>query len=64
MQNKVIHREKQCPKCSTAFTCSTVDCWCSRLPQVIPMNPEAGCLCPACLQKAIDEKIAKTRAES
>jgi hypothetical protein len=39
-------------------------CWCFAMPHVIPVPsgsgqdaaPQAGCLCPACLQKLIEEK--------
>lgn len=49
---------KTCPKCDATFTCSPVDCWCSSLPPVMPLIPDAGCYCPACLKVMIDMKLA------
>ncbi len=60
---KQVYTGKECPECGTAFACSSANCWCGELPQIMPMNPEAGCLCPSCLQKAIDKKIAKTTVQ-
>ncbi len=46
---------KVCPACATAFTCSPVDCWCSKLPLVMPMIEGAECYCPGCLAAVIKE---------
>jgi len=54
---KQLYMQKKCPKCSVNFTCSASGCWCSELPQVMPMNPEAGCYCPDCLKELIESKI-------
>jgi len=54
-----LYTHKNCPECGKEFTCSSANCWCSELPQVMPMNPEQGCLCPDCLKMAIDKKLAK-----
>jgi hypothetical protein len=55
-------KEKVCPKCSITFTCSSVNCWCGELPQIMPMNYEAECLCPNCLKEVIDEKVKAHKA--
>ncbi len=56
---KQLYTGKNCSKCGKGFTCSSANCWCSEMPQVMPMNPEQGCLCPDCLKEAIDKKLAK-----
>jgi len=55
---KQLYTDKTCPECNSEFTCQSGNCWCSNMPNVMPMNPEAGCLCPTCLQKAIELKAA------
>ncbi len=54
---KQLYTEKKCQKCSASFTCSSANCWCSELPQIMPMNPEAGCYCPNCLKEIIESKV-------
>lgn len=46
-----------CPNCNKEFHCGSNDkepCWCSSLPNIVPLDAES-CLCPDCLQKKIDE---------
>lgn len=52
-----LSMSKKCPECDKEFICSSANCWCSRLPNIMPMNPEKECLCPECLEKAVVEKI-------
>jgi iron complex transport system substrate-binding protein len=58
---KQMYVGKKCSKCSASFTCSSANCWCSDMPNIMPMNPEEGCLCPNCLKEAIDKKIAAVK---
>jgi hypothetical protein len=51
----------KCSQCGTAFTCGATagekTCWCASLPHVLPVPKEGearGCLCPTCLQEAVD----------
>jgi len=53
---KELYTGKICPECKKEFTCSSANCWCSKLPNIMPINPEKGCLCPECLEGAIAEK--------
>ncbi len=55
---KQLYIQKTCPACNARFTCSSEGCWCSEMPNIMPMNPSKGCLCPACLKEAIDKKIS------
>jgi iron complex transport system substrate-binding protein len=53
-------RTKRCPKCGVEFSCGPEpgkeSCWCDQLPPLgSPPNPERGCLCRACLAKAVAE---------
>lgn len=50
---------KTCARCGAGFGCGAKEsrCWCADLPPVMPVK-DAGCLCPDCLKKAIEEKIA------
>jgi iron complex transport system substrate-binding protein len=50
---KQLYTSKKCSECSKEFTCSSANCWCSKLPRVVPMDETKGCLCPDCLEKAI-----------
>jgi iron complex transport system substrate-binding protein len=54
-----LYTPKKCRSCGKGFTCQSVDCWCSKMPAVMPMEEGKDCLCPECLSKAIDEKLAK-----
>jgi hypothetical protein len=58
---KQMYVGKKCGKCSATFTCSSVNCWCSDMPNIMPMNPEEGCLCPNCLKEAIDRKMTTVK---
>jgi hypothetical protein len=56
-------QSQTCPRCGAAFTCGLANrqerCWCFDLPHVRlhPEPNEKGCLCPACLQGAIDDTL-------
>ncbi|MFI5149695.1 MAG: hypothetical protein ACHQRM_08170 [Bacteroidia bacterium] len=54
-----IERTKACAQCGTGFSCFTSDCWCNTLPNIMPLDPERGCLCPACLEKTVNDKYAE-----
>jgi len=58
-------RAKVCGQCGAEFLCGPTedngDCWCDRLPNVMPLlSPEAGCLCKNCLQAAINARLAQS----
>mgnify|MGYP005863383097 CR=1 FL=1 len=61
-----------CPQCGAQFECGAKTgkgtCWCVEYPLVMPVpsNGEARCLCPDCLEKAVQEKLtqASTGSES
>ena len=46
-----------CTRCGAAFGCgvrASQPCWCVALPPLARIDPaSAGCLCPACLGKAL-----------
>ena len=48
-----------CAECGSAFQCShpSGGCWCAAFPQVMPPKPDARCLCPSCLAKAVAKRI-------
>jgi len=50
-------RRKICPECKAGFGCFTSECWCDELPNIVPLDPGRSCLCPACLEKVIDQKF-------
>jgi len=56
-QCKKLYTLKICPECNTEFNCSSANCWCSKLPNIMSMNPGKGCLCPECLEKAVAKKL-------
>lgn len=59
--------EKICPKCQAVFVCGKVGeaerCWCAALPRIMPVDPARGCMCPDCLRREIDRRIAARNAE-
>ena len=53
-----------CPHCGARFRCGMEngdkECWCARLPNVLPLpvenaagSPATSCLCPACLNEIL-----------
>lgn len=54
-----LYSEKRCEKCSKSFTCSSANCWCSEMPQIMPFSEHEQCLCPDCLKEAISKKMTK-----
>jgi len=57
-------RVKACPACGAEFTCGpkagSHRCWCDVFPPLTPSTyPDADCLCPACLARAIEETRIK-----
>ncbi len=58
----------RCPSCDASFGCA-IDaaggCWCATLPvRAAPPVPGAGCLCPACLARAIERERAADPARA
>ncbi|HEY5789692.1 MAG TPA: cysteine-rich CWC family protein [Gammaproteobacteria bacterium] len=56
----------RCAECGAPFRCGSDDaapCWCARdFPAVLPLPATgAGCLCPACLRRRLDELAAAGR---
>lgn len=57
------HSENQCcPECGAEFQClahcGANTCWCMALPRLpMPSEPDAGCLCPACLRARIEREL-------
>lgn len=49
---------KECPACKAPFNCDPTDCWCSKLPVIMPMIEDAACYCPGCLDKLISDKLS------
>lgn len=49
-----------CSRCGATFRCGNIGgdatCWCAALPPVLPPDPKATCLCPACLQAEVDAR--------
>jgi len=49
--------EDVCPSCHSRFVCDLAqgcaNCWCMKLPPVLPLLDGARCLCPNCLIHAI-----------
>ena len=50
-------KDKTCSNCGKAFKCGTTEpdntCWCTALPNIVPMTDGAECLCPDCLKAKI-----------
>lgn len=51
--------KKVCPECNSDFLCYSGNCWCGKLPNIMPLKEHDLCLCPVCLETAIEEKIKK-----
>lgn len=61
MSNAVIEANARlCAECGGSFQCGHPDggCWCSDFPKVMPLRPDARCLCPGCLAKAVAGRIS------
>src|SRR5262249_34603206 len=56
---------RHCSECGRSFECQLVagcnHCWCMDLPAVMPIVPQASCLCVECLKRAIDASTALNR---
>jgi hypothetical protein len=63
MENQPVERKKVCPNCGETFSCFSDNCWCSKLPNIMPMEEARGCLCPKCLEVTIQEKIEQATPE-
>ena len=57
-----------CGRCGAVFRCGAEagdpTCWCVELPPVLPPDPAATCLCPACLQAEVDARQASAPGAS
>jgi hypothetical protein len=57
-----------CTSCGGRFTCglreSQEPCWCASLPPLQRVDPDADCLCPACLAARIAAEAATPPAGS
>jgi len=53
---------KTCLVCGAEFQCGITEtnntCWCTALPNIVPMPNAGDCLCPRCLKAKIDEMQA------
>ncbi|HEX7758636.1 MAG TPA: hypothetical protein VF459_03990 [Caulobacteraceae bacterium] len=51
-------RQKQCWRCAEVFACGPRQpgqaCWCDAVPALPVIDPQADCLCPACLASAVE----------
>lgn len=56
---------KTCSVCGEDFKCGMTEadntCWCTALPNIVPMPPAGDCLCPDCLRGKIDEMQQESR---
>jgi hypothetical protein len=59
MGTNAVERKKACPRCMAVFLCCTEDCWCSKLPRIMPLSEHEDCLCYECLKVEIEQKIAE-----
>jgi hypothetical protein len=54
---------KICSKCNASFKCGATEangsCWCTSLPNIVPMPENEDCLCPDCLTLKIREMELK-----
>ncbi len=61
MNNRTRIQSRTCPICGASFDCGTrpgeKGCWCSRYPQIMPLETARGCQCPECLRKTIAARI-------
>ncbi len=48
---------KVCPLCQATFICNPSVCWCSNLPEKLPMLDNGDCYCPNCLEAIVDKKM-------
>jgi hypothetical protein len=55
-----------CASCGERFTCglreSQEPCWCASLPPLQRIDPNADCLCPACLAARVAVEAAMPNA--
>ena len=57
METQPIERKKFCPNCGEVFSCFSDKCWCSKLPNIMPLTETSQCMCPKCLEIVIQDKI-------
>jgi hypothetical protein len=59
-----------CAACGAAFHCGfragESDCWCAKLPKLMPMPAETGtsCLCETCLRAEIAKRMSSTASST
>jgi hypothetical protein len=49
-------KKKICEKCNIEFSCYNDGCWCSGLPNILPLDPNKDCFCPSCLKAEVKAK--------
>jgi hypothetical protein len=56
MVPQVKEKVKVCPQCNASFVCNPANCWCSNLPQKLPMFDNGDCYCHDCMKEVVDKK--------
>ena len=57
----MMHTIKNCSVCAQPFECNSClsqQCWCSKLPTIMPLCEGQDCRCPSCLRTVIGEQIS------
>ncbi len=59
---------KRCSQCGESFGCGAASgaCWCFAMPKLLPVpsNKNVGCLCPRCLEVALQQQRNAERIET
>jgi hypothetical protein len=53
-----------CALCGKSFRCSAGignECWCTELPNIMPVKSGARCYCPECLKLILEEKLNEVK---
>jgi hypothetical protein len=56
MKQELNKNIKICPLCKVTFMCVPSQCWCSNLPEKLPVLENGDCYCPKCLESIIEKK--------
>lgn len=52
-----------CPGCGNIFVCDRAqgcdDCWCLKLPAILPVRSDAKCMCENCLRRVLDKGLSR-----
>jgi len=49
-------KNKKCYKCESNFNCGEQNCWCGKLPNIMPLKISEDCFCENCLSEKIQTK--------